>query len=432
MPAPESLKEKITKDKKIGWSTFDEMYDKLEVYVRNNMSSDPKKLAATIQSDGFFVDHSFQKVYYSVIYVQQYLKSESPSLDDDHAVVREICEEHGIPFNSVKHYWHKSDHVSLFASTGVDDFDKVEESFDRIVEKYADREFEQLVPVELEDEMACRVVMSDAHVGLDPDPNGRGLFRYEYNGDMFKHNVLTKVYDAILKERRTHGVFDVLFIDDLGDQQDGQKGETERGGHSLDQNHDGAEVFDICVDTWLTLIDNLVKQQVANRIVLRLVADSNHSYWLALYVAKAVKKFVNKFYRQDLVDVDIIYKFMEHRFYGKHCHILTHGKDHKIMNRGLPLTLDYKTISFINDYVDHYDLRDQAEFIHLDKGDLHQIGYQRTKRFDYRNFPSFSPPSNWVQHNFGDSYSGFSAQVIPKNSNDISHTDYFLNYEKIK
>ena len=43
---------------------------------------------------------------------------------------------------------------------------------------------------------------------------------------------------------------------------------------------------------------------------------------------------------------------------------------------------------------------------------------------------SFAPPSSWVQHNFGDSYSGYSIQVIPKNTNEISHTDYFLDYKK--
>lgn len=43
---------------------------------------------------------------------------------------------------------------------------------------------------------------------------------------------------------------------------------------------------------------------------------------------------------------------------------------------------------------------------------------------------SFAPPSSWCQINFGDSYSGYSIQVVPKYSNEISHTDYFLDYKK--
>lgn len=37
----------------------------------------------------------------------------------------------------------------------------------------------------------------------------------------------------------------------------------------------------------------------------------------------------------------------------------------------------------------------------------------------------------WVQHNFGDCYSGYSIQVIPKYENEISHTDYFFDYKKL-
>jgi hypothetical protein len=42
---------------------------------------------------------------------------------------------------------------------------------------------------------------------------------------------------------------------------------------------------------------------------------------------------------------------------------------------------------------------------------------------------SFAPPSAYVQNNFGDSYSGYSIQVVPKYSSEISHTDYFFDLE---
>jgi hypothetical protein len=98
------------------------------------------------------------------------------------------------------------------------------------------------------------------------------------------------------------------------------------------------------------------------------------------------------------------------------------------MFKGLPLVMNDKTINYINDYIDFYKI--SSKHIHVEKGDLHQIGYQKCSKFDYRNFMSFAPPSSWVQHNFGNSYSGYSIQIIPKHTNEISHTDYFLDYTK--
>jgi hypothetical protein len=119
---------------------------------------------------------------------------------------------------------------------------------------------------------------------------------------------------------------------------------------------------------------------------------------------------------------------MEHFKYGMHTYILTHGKDSQYMFKGLPFELNDKATSFINDYIDHYEI--DTPFIHLEKGDLHRIGYSRTKKFDYRNYMSFAPPSAWVQHNFGDCYSGYSIEVIPKFSGEISHTDYYFDLNK--
>jgi hypothetical protein len=98
------------------------------------------------------------------------------------------------------------------------------------------------------------------------------------------------------------------------------------------------------------------------------------------------------------------------------------------MFKGLPKELNDKTIKFINDYIEHYDIN--SKYIHLDKGDLHTSAYQRTKKFDYRNYMSFAPPSAWVQHNFGDCYSGYSIQIIPKYNNEVAHTDYYFEMKK--
>lgn len=65
-----------------------------------------------------------------------------------------------------------------------------------------------------------KVTISDAHVGLDPDPNGDGLFKYKYDAVEF-HKSLDKVFESIKKEFENNGKFETLMLQDLGDALDG-------------------------------------------------------------------------------------------------------------------------------------------------------------------------------------------------------------------
>jgi hypothetical protein len=142
----------------------------------------------------------------------------------------------------------------------------------------------------------------------------------------------------------------------------------------------------------------------------------------------AIQMLIERQYEKSAIEYIVIERFMEHFSYGDHTFILTHGKDPKYMKRGLPYKLTAEAENFINDYIEHYGI--DSKYIHLEKGDLHQIGFEKTNRFDYRNFMSFAPPSAYGQHNYGDGYGGFSIQVVPKHSSEISHTDYFFEFKK--
>jgi hypothetical protein len=161
---------------------------------------------------------------------------------------------------------------------------------------------------------------------------------------------------------------------------------------------------------------------------VRNVTDCNHSGSFGAIANISIKMILERVYEENVVKFTILERFMEHFEYGVHTFILTHGKDSKYMFKGLPYTLNDKTTAFINEYIEHYNIN--TKYIHLEKGDLHRIGYDRTKKFDYRNFMAFSPPSAWVQGNFGDGYSGFSLQVIPKYNGEIQHTDYYFDLKK--
>jgi len=342
----------------------------------------------------------------------------------------EECLKTGISIQKVSSYWHKSEHFSLRVREEEKETESIVDLFNDIIQKYIGKlEPIKIVKKRTNTNKACKVTISDSHVGMNPNADDNALFQYEYNKDVYNDSII-KVYDSILKEFLTHGRFDLLLIDDLGDMADGWNGYTTRGGHELPQNMSNAEVFEVCVDAYVSLIRNLVEANVANKIILRCVCNDNHSGDFALVINKAIQKIINLMYSKDVVEVDILTRFIEHRTYGDHCFVLTHGKDAKQMKRGLPIVLDDKAIRLINDYIEHYEI--DSKYIHVEKGDLHQIGYQRTRKFDYRNFMSFAPPSSWIQHNFGDSYSGYSIQVIPKYTNEIAHCDYFLEYSKVK
>jgi len=343
--------------------------------------------------------------------------------------IKEECKEQGIDPVSAKHLWIKSKTSSIFVKNPAYDGEELTpEKVESAIKKIVDRQDIQLIdytPPKKSNKQAIKLTISDSHIGMNPDDNG--LFQYEYNQDIYMQS-LNKVFASIKKEHGIHSTFDLMLIDDLGDMADGWNGYTTRGGHELPQNMTNAEVFEICVEGKLQLIRKIINANIAKKVILRCVTNDNHAGDFGLIINLAIKRIINQMYDKKIIEVDILTKFLEHRTYGDHCFILTHGKDKKHMKSGLPLSLNDSASRFLNDYIDHYGIN--SKYVHVEKGDLHQIGYQKTKRFDYRNFMSFAPPSSWIQHNFGDTYSGYSIQIVPKNNNEISHTDYFLDYKK--
>jgi len=361
------------------------------------------------------------KEYKNILYDPEYLEV--------FAGLKEECDKEGIPLDSVKHFWHKSKNYSIFAKKdgGQSIFDK----FESIVSNYIDKPFKEFKVTNDKSDIALKATKTDAHLGMNPNPNGDAIYQYEY-GEAEYRQAHEKFYNSILKEYNTYGKFDVIYIDDLGDPADGLFGQTVRGGHDLPQNITEVDVFSIALDTNLSLVENLASKGISDKIVMRSIVNDNHSGIFGQMINVALKKIVNRSYDTKYVEVDILDKFIEHRIYGDHCYLITHGKDKEQMKRGLPLKLNEKTINYISDYIDFYELQKEAKWFHVEKGDLHQISYDKCFKFDYRNFMSLAPPSNYLQTNYGPGYSGYSIQVIPKHKNEISHSDYFIDYKKIK
>jgi hypothetical protein len=299
------------------------------------------------------------------------------------------------------------------------------EAIEDIVQSYSGGSLKKIKQTPIKSTKALKATLTDMHVGLDPNPNGRALYSYVYGEKQFNEN-LDKVFNSIMEERRLHGKFDILFVDDLGDGLDGWNGFTTRQGHKLDQNMDNREQFRVYVTGKLRLAESLINAEIANKIIFRSVTDDNHSGDFAFVANAAIQMMLERVYDKRYVEYVILKRFMEHFTYGDHTFILTHGKDAKNCFKGLPLELTEKAIKVIEDYIKRYKIN--TKYIHVEKGDLHQVAYEKNNQFDYRNFMSFAPPSSYVQNNHGDGYSGYSIQVIKKHGS-LSHEDYYFDVE---
>lgn len=328
------------------------------------------------------------------------------------------------PPENWSHGWLKTKEASIFIKNHSEEVpvDKLDDIIKRAVENIKPITLPAVVS---SNKKALRAVISDAHVGMKSDSRD-AMFSFEYNESIFNEHLQT-LFLSIKNKIDNHGNFEQIFVDDLGDGLDGFNGETTRGGHHLPQNMDNKSAWEAYVFGKLNTYVNIINLNAAEKYTFRNVTNCNHSGDFGWTANMAIKMTIEKMFNN--VEYILLDRPIEHFFYGNHCFMLTHGKDKSLMVKNWPLQLTEKISNIVRQYIDHHDIN--SKFIHLDKGDLHQLGYAREPKFDYRNFMSFAPPSTWVQSNFGVSYCGFSLQVIPKESNQIEHTDIFFDMKRV-
>lgn len=320
--------------------------------------------------------------------------------------------------------WFKGDNASIFIRNQEGDV-SLEELTDSIKEAVGNFKPSDVKTHHKGNKKALRMVISDAHVGMDSNIED-AMFGFEYNEKIWKKN-LGVVLSHVKSEIEKHGAFDRIIVDDLGDGLDGFNQETTRGGHKLPQNMTDMQSWKAYVTGKLETILNIISLDGAEVYEFRNVANCNHAGTWGWTANMAIKMTLEQIYPN--VEYHVLTKPMEHFTYGKHTHILTHGKDKSLMIKNWPFNLTDKVANIIRQYIDHHDIK--TPYVHLDKGDLHKIGYDREPKFDYTNFMSFAPPSAWVQANFGVSYCGFSKQIIPRDSNEVEHTNIFFELKKV-
>lgn len=315
--------------------------------------------------------------------------------------VRENCDNLKVESPNVKHLWLKNQGASVFIKNP--DYQEPEEK------TYQDIDFTSifttLQPVhytpqpKVEEGVFDRLVYTDVHVGLH-------IVDYSLYGGEWNEEKLMERLDIMINHTLSNRKSDTLIIQDLGDFMDGWDGKTVRREHDLPQNMDNQKAFDTGLAFKLKLIQALVPHY--NKIICHNVTDDNHGGSFTYVVNSAFKVAAEIMY--DNVEITNQRKFIDHYIIKNYPFILTHGKDGRNLKFGFKPVLDKIQENKIDNYIKHnYLLKEDNMKIEFAKGDSHVYLFDSStsQSFNYYSYPAFSPPSNWVQTNFGASTSGF-------------------------
>ncbi len=354
-----------------------------------------------------------------------------PAVGDDGKIMNidQYCEHWGLPRGDVHSY-------KLVTHTGTPyyniAFKECVESkmtldqFELIIDETISRHFQTpTIPSQNytipETDEASRLVFTDVHVGMDPNPNGQSLY-----GGKWDQQEMEKRFMRMVEFTSMEASGEVLYIDDLGDFMDGWESYTARKDHRLQQNMDSERAFDLGFDLKTFLIDALVPE--FDKIILNNICNDNHAGPFAYIVNQSVKRYLEAKY-PGKVQVNNIRKFMGHYKLLDRWKVLSHGKDEEFMRAGMPVVPKPEHIDKIEAYCKAHGLMDGSP-IDFCKGDSHQclMDFCSSDEINYWNYPAFSPSSGYVQTNFSKGRSGFFLENYRKGSNFVEFKPYFFNW----
>jgi hypothetical protein len=265
-----------------------------------------------------------------------------------------------------------------------------------------------------------RLIISDIHIGMNPDTNENSLYGLEWNREKLMDRA-NEMLDFILNNQTGNH----LVIDDLGDFLDGWDGYTTRGGHALPQNMTNKEAFDCAVNFKLHLLREL--SGAYDTVKMHNICNDNHSGSFGEIVNHTIMMMSRALFNN--VEVRNMTKFIEHYYLRDFCFILSHGKDNKNLKYGFKPQMDGKQLEKIDQYIKNNGIYNKAAFIEFSKGDSHQALFDMCSSddFDYMNYPAFSPSSEWVQTNFKKGRSGFVMQILDLNEGTKDIKPYFFH-----
>lgn len=266
-----------------------------------------------------------------------------------------------------------------------------------------------------------RLIYSDVHIGMDPNgEKGNALYGRTWNEqDMM--STCEEIVAQVIK-RQTGST---LIIDELGDFMDGWDGHTVRKGHDLPQCMSNDEAFNVGLRFKIRMVQML--SPFYDRIICNNVCEDNHAGTFGKIVNDAFKLFIETQF-PDKVNVFNRTQFMSHYHIAEHLFVLCHGKDSQHLKFGFKPFLDQKQAEKIDQYLKHHGLYKLGCRIEFSKGDSHQALFDMctSDDFEYMNYPSLAPSSDWVQVNFKKGRRGFVVQHFESKGQEKFIDTFFL------
>jgi len=332
--------------------------------------------------------------------------------------IKEYCEFYKLPYDDI-HSYKLVSHTGtpffniLFKENKLDLKDLTPEFIEAAIKKH-------IQPVKLPkynggiSKNCLRIIYTDTHIAMETNNNGFSLYGGIWNEEELfirKNTMITDIRESF----ELFGYFDEIHVIELGDFMDGFNAETVRGGHELPQNMDNEKAFDVGLSFKIELIKAIVKLNITTKIRSFNICNDNHAGSFGYVVNSAAKQFLEAMYT-GLVEVVNLRKFINHYFYGKHCFILSHGKDATNKKFGFKPQLDPKAKETIEGYIDNNNITKYSDFITFEKGDSHLqlFDYANSDKFDYLNYMALSPASEWIQTNFKRGRSGYNLMIVTK------------------
>ncbi len=340
--------------------------------------------------------------------------------------IKEYCIHYGFSYENVRSY-------KLVTHTGIPYYNIA--FYETFEEKIENLDFEKIFKNKIEPfntistpkfkgrALFDRLVYTDTHIGMDPNPDGFSLYGGVWNEEeiMFRNETMCQY---IIEHQDSN----ILHIDDLGDFMDGLDGKTVRREHDLPQNMDNQKAFDVGFRFKIKMIESLIKHY--DTIICNNVCEDNHSGAFGYVVNQSFKYYIEAKYPNN-VTVNNNRKFIDHyEATPYYTFILSHGKDSKNLKFGFKPVLDDVQENKINSYIDDNYLYRENVTIEFSKGDSHRYLFDpsASDRFNYYNYPAFSPSSNWVQTNYKKGKSGFVMFNYYKDHKTIN--EYFFKWKK--
>jgi hypothetical protein len=348
------------------------------------------------------------------------------SINNRFFTIEEYCEEYGLDMSTVKSsklVSHNASHMIYniaFYTPEEEAVINVQDGLEDIVQKYIKPQERFVEGYEIPyDRWFDRLVYTDVHIAMDVNADGDPL----YDGKWDREEVFKRL-DIMIKHVLSFKKSNTLYIDDLGDFLDGLGSQTTRGGHHLPQNMNDKQAFDLALEFKMSLLDSLIDKY--DYIVCNNITEDNHAGVFGYFAASAFKQIAEQKY-PNKVEVNNFKRFIEHYKVGRHTFVECHGKDSVSLKFGFKPFLDPKQAEKIDQYCKEHKLYD-GNYVEFGKGDSHQAVFDETSSNDYNyyNYPSLAPPSNWVKSNFKNSKSGFRFFNIDKESQIKIHIPYYF------